>query len=454
MSKLFSLSTLLLATTAAISASASAADFKAPFDPALTAWGAEVSGNSEGTIPAYTGGVENPPQVDYATGIRPDPFKDDQVLFWIDADNMDQYADKLSPGVQGMLTQYPTFRIAVYPTRRSVSYPDHVIENSIKNVSRCSIDENGYELDVSQGCHGGIPFPVPKNGTEVLWNKKAAYMGGGRVMRTTSYYVKPNGEVVQPNSMLAYEDSGLYDPSKDIPTREWAIRTEYSAPTRVAGQATLIFDGLDGTRRSWSYQPATRRTRLAPDLAGDTPIAAQGGAQLYDMMNMFGGSLEGWNWKLVGKQEMYIPYNIYSTMNGESENCKPDTGLFQPFHVNPECVRWELHRVWHVQATIKEGKRHILQKRDFFFDEDSWIGGVQDTYDRDGQLYQVEWAPLWPDYVKHAPITASSFSVFDLRSRLYVFPMASKSWSMDAPLPPNRLNSDSLSNFILREGGY
>ncbi|MBK1710923.1 DUF1329 domain-containing protein, partial [Marichromatium gracile] len=194
-------------------------------------------------------------------------------------------------------------------------------------------------------------------------------------------------------------------------------------------------------------------TRLAPDLAADTPIAAQGGAQLYDQLNMFSGTLERWDWKLLGKQEMYIPYNIYSLMNPTSDKCGPK-GLFMPNHPNPECVRWELHRVWHVQATLKEGKRHILKKRDFFFDEDSWIGGIQDTYDHNDKLYQVLWAPLWPDYIKKVTIGGSSFPTFDLSTRLYVFPLVSQSWSMDKPLSSSQFNSDTLTNFILRPGGY
>lgn len=443
---------LLLA--GAIAASSShAANYQAPFDPKLTAWGAEMAGNAAGTIPPYTGGVENPPKVDYATGIRPDPFKDDKVLFWIDAKNMTEYADKLSPGTQEMLRKYPTFRIAVYPTRRSVSYPDSVLDNSVKNIGRCAIAADGMTLDVSKGCHGGFPFPIPKNGVEAMWNKKAAYMGAARVMKTASYYVKPSGEVVITNQMFIYEEGGLYDPDKPIPTHEWGLRSEYSGPARIAGQATMIVDGLDGQRKSWSYQPATRRTRLAPDLAADTPIAAQGGAQLYDQLNMFSGTLERWDWKLLGKQEMYIPYNIYSLMNPTSDKCGPK-GLFMPNHPNPECVRWELHRVWHVQATLKEGKRHILKKRDFFFDEDSWIGGIQDTYDHNDKLYQVLWAPLWPDYIKKVTIGGSSFPTFDLSTRLYVFPLVSQSWSMDKPLSSSQFNSDTLTNFILRPGGY
>ena len=166
MSRMHLLGVAVPAARAAVGATVEASSFQAPFNPKLTAWGAENAGNADGTIPPYTGGVENPPTVYYATGIRPDPFRDDKVLFWIDGKNLAGYADKLSPGMQEMLRKYPTFRIAVYPTRRSVSSPDHVVQSTAENDSRCRIEDDGMTLDVSNGCRGGFPFPVPRNGVE------------------------------------------------------------------------------------------------------------------------------------------------------------------------------------------------------------------------------------------------------------------------------------------------
>jgi hypothetical protein len=442
--------TLAALTLANVAAAAPSADEVKQLGSSLTPWGAEKDGNKDGSIPAYTGGVSNPPKVDYKTGVLPDPFASDKVLFWIDAKNMEKYADKLSPGTQEMLKKYPTFRIAVYPTRRSVSFPQHVIDNTVKNATRCSLKDEGETLDVSQGCKGGFPFPIPKTGQEVMWNHAANYMGAARVKYLESNIVKPSGEVVNVNKMYAYEDNQLYDPDTKVPVRHWGIRTEYSGPTRLVGQSTLIFDMLDkNTRKSWSYQPSTRRVRVAPDFAADTPIAAQGGAQVYDEINMFSGSTDRWDLKLVGKKEMYIPYNVYAL--GASPECSAGGGLYKPYHVNPECVRWELHRVWHVQGTLKEGKRHVYGKRDFFLDEDSWFAGIQDTYDLSGKPYHVVWAPIKPDYVKHAPSPSVDIPSFDLSSGTYVFPVTMKAWSLDKPLPAAQLSSESLPNFVLKD---
>lgn len=414
----------------------------------LTPWGAEAAASKDGVIPAYTGGVTSPPKLDYSTGVLPDPYANDQVLYWIDAKNMDKYADKLSAGTREMLKKYPTFRIAVYPTRRSASFPQHVLDNTMKNTTRCGLADEGDTLDVSKGCRGGFPFPIPKTGYEVMWNRAMGYGGGGRFGETTSVLVKPSGEVVLLNKLNKYEDNQFYDASVAVPERHWGIRTEYVAPTRLVGQANLIFDSLKGNvRRAWSYQPSTRRTRLAPDMAADTPISSQAGTQVFDELNMFSGKMDRFDMKLVGKQEMYIPYNVYKI---GSKGCANDDGFLTALHAKPECVRWELHRVWHVRGTLKEGKRHVYSKRDFYFDEDTWYGGIQDTYDLSGKIYRVLWAPMRPDYVKHAPNSNIEIASFDLSTGMYVFPTGLRTWSLDKPLPAAQLSSDSLATHVLK----
>jgi hypothetical protein len=212
----------------------------------------------------------------------------------------------------------------------------------------------------------------------------------------------------------------------------------------------LIFDTLDkNIRKSWSYQPSTKRVRLAPDLAADTPVSQQGGAQSYDDINLFSGAMDRYDWKLIGKQEMYIPYNVYKMY--ASKECSNNPHFFMPNHLNPDCVRWELHRVWHVQATLKAGKRHVYGKRDFYFDEDSWAGGIADNADLNGKPYRVLWVGLRPDYVKHAPATAFDYPAFDLSSGVYVVPIGVRTWSLDKPLPAGSLTPESLPNFVLRE---
>lgn len=438
-----------LATIAAM-ATPSADEIK-QLGTTLTPWGAVKDGNKEGTIPEWTG-VKNPPKVDYSKGVLPDPFPNDKVLFTIDGKNVDKYAGKLSDGQIQMLKRYPTFRLDVYPTRRSVTYPQALLDHTVKNATRCSLQ--GETLDTSKDCRGGFPFPIPKTAEEVMWNMKLAYMGPARISLSNSYYVKPSGEVVLTSGLYEYQDNKLYDPDlkhgKDA-ERHWGIKTEYLVPSRVAGQATIMFDALDNKRRAWSYQPSTRRVRLAPDLAGDTPIAATGGAIVYDEMNMFNGPLERWDWKLLGKTEMYIPYNNYKVFEGSSA-CAPEAAkLFMPNHPNPECYRVELHRVWHVQATLKADRRHVFSKRDFYLDEDTWWAGIQDTYDKNGKIFHHTWLPVRPDYVKNAPFAINWYPSFDMVSGSYYHAFVPKGWALDKPLPAQSLTSESMSTFILKD---
>lgn len=416
----------------------------------LTAWGAEKAGNKEGTIPEYTGGVTNPPKdVDWKSGTLPDPYADDKVLFWIDAKNVDQYADKLSPGVQAMIKKWPaTMRVAVYPSRRSASYPQDVQDNSVKNATRCSLNDGGDTLDVSKGCRGGFAFPIPKDGYEAMWNHATFYMGAARLRDSLSYMVKPSGESVMVNHGWMYEDNQLYDKKTPTPWRHWSIKSEYLGPTRLVGNANYYNDLLNNERKAWSYSSATKRTRLAPDLAADTPIAPTGGTMLYDQVNLFSGSLERFDWKLVGKKEMYIPYNNYNLVHKPSKECTPEGGLFTPNHPNPACIRFELHRVWHVEATLKQGKRHVFSKRDYYFDEDTWIGGLGEGFDHNGKLYIVQWTTFRPDYVKHAPLSNGDHANFDLNSGAYHFPIGVRAWVYDEPL--RTLTSNNLDVFQLK----
>ena len=442
--------TLVALAVAGVAAAAPTADEAKQLGTTLTPWGAEKAGNKEGTIPEYTGGVKNPPKYDYKTGILRDPFPDDKPLFRIDAKNMDKYADKLTPGVQVMLKKYPDMFVDVYPTRRSVSYPQDVLDNSAKNATRCSLSADGNTLDISKGCRFGLPFPIPKTGPEAVWNLINAYWGPARLRQFSGLLVKPNGEIVLTSTVFNYEDNQLYDKAIPNPWLHWQMKSEYLAPTRNVGNANLIQDTLKNQeRRAWAYSTASRRTRLAPDYAADMLIATSGGSQTYDQINLFVGTLERFDWKLVGKKEMYIPYNNYRLQDSPPKECTPNGGLLQPNHFNSKCIRFELHRVWHVQATLKQGKHHIFSKRDFYLDEDSWQGGIAECNDLNGKPYIAQWTLLNPDYVKHAPLSSSVYPNFDLNSGVYLHSAILKAWALDEPY--RNFTADNVPSFVFTD---
>ena len=120
--------------------------------------------------------------------------------------------------------------------------------------------------------------------------------------------------------------------------------------------------------------------KLAPDISYDTPNPGTAGAATYDDTWMFNGAMDRFDFKLVGKKEMLVPYNTYRlTISQEAAD------VTTPNYLNPDLVRWELHRVWVVEATLKPGKRHIYAKRTFYLDEDSWTALAADQYDAGGR---------------------------------------------------------------------
>lgn len=359
----------------------------------LLPWGAEKAGNKDGTIPAYTGPIKPPASFDPKNPkVRPDPFADEKVLFSIDAKNMDKYAGKLAEGTKAMMKKYPGYRIDVYPTHRTVNYPKFYLDNSVKNATACKTINDGLQLE---GCYAGIPFPVPKTGNEVMWNRLFKYDGYALMSEgMTGTVVDTQGNNTTTGIATMYIQYPIFDPKRTTPISAdepyEKIRVDYHDPARKAGEKLVVHDSVDMVnvgRRAWSYLPGQRRVKLSPDIAYDTPSPTGGGAGTVDEAAVFYGALDRYNFKLVGKKEMYIPYNTYKAR--DPKQCANAVAFKTKNFMNPDCVRWELHRVWVVEAILKDGKRHVYPKRTIYWDEDMPGIGIAEGYDSAGQIYRV-----------------------------------------------------------------
>ena len=212
----------------------------------------------------------------------------------------------------------------------------------------------------------------------------------------------------------------IFDPKKSGPISAsdpyWLVKLNYVGPARRNGEALLWIDAvnpLKQPRRAWQYLPGQRRVKLAPDLAYDTPNPGAAGAGTYDDVSVFNGAIDRYDWKLVGKKEMYVPYSSYRLTYH-----KTSADVTKPNHLNPDFVRWELHRVWVVEATLKADKRHIYSKRVFYLDEDSWTALASDQYDARGQLYRSSFAYPSYSYDAQAPF-GDTFAIYDFSSGVY-----------------------------------
>jgi len=354
----------------------------------LTPTGAERAGNKEGTIPEWSGGLTAPPPTfQKGSNKRPNPFEDEKPRLVITGKDLAAHADKLTEGTKELLKRHPTMRLDVYPTHRPVYFPARVVENTVKNAAGAKIIDDGLG---TENVLPGFPFPIPKSGNEAMWNHLLNYRGLGFTAKFDTWNVDSSGRPTLATTGEASYAWPMFDPKKSGYMKEtdpfWYVKFQYLAPARRNGEGMLIWDSanpLKQGRRAWLYLPGQRRVRLAPDIAYDTPNPASAGASTYDDASIFNGAMDRFDFKLVGKKEMYVPYSNYKltylTKSADATAAR---------HLNPDVVRWELHRVWVVEATLKPGKRHIYGKRVFYLDEDLWLAVASDEYDGRGQLYR------------------------------------------------------------------
>ena len=297
-------------TNLAVAASASAEIQE--LGKTLTPWGAEVAGNKEGTIPAYTGGLTTPPSTyKPGSGRYPDPYQDEKPLFTIDSKNMDKYAEKLAEGVKVLMKKWPGYRVDVYPTHRSAAFPKFYADNSILNASRSKLVASGNGVD---GAYGGMPFPIPKSGLEAVWNHFLRYQPMAWSSWQPTYLADATGKVTLIHTDVGYYENPYFDPAKsklDGYTVQKFIAS-VAEPAMVSGEINLgwysnNYDQQE--QRVWTYQPGQRRVRLAPEFKYDTPSSSYSGAILWDEAFMYSGAPDRYDFKLIGKQEMYVPYN-------------------------------------------------------------------------------------------------------------------------------------------------
>jgi hypothetical protein len=355
----------------------------------LTPLGAERAGNKDGTIPAWTGGYTTPIPGDTPGGRRGDPFKNEKPLFSITAKNVDQYADKLADGTKALLKKYPDqYRVDVYPTHRTAAAPQWVYDNTFKNATRGKM--NGY---IPEGVYGGIPFPIPKTGAEVMWNHLLRWRGTSWQWTGTQYQLTADGRAIMTTDGTAdvqmpyYFQDGSLESFAKAP-EYWMIRLVNSGPPIRAGEAIVGRLNIDASKdQAWVYLTGQRRVRKLPNPCCDTPTPATAGLMSFDEIETFTGRLDRFDWKLVGKKELYIPYN-----NNKFLQPKTDAEVIGAHFPNPDYVRWELHRVWVVDATLRKGQRHQAPRSRYYCDEDTWLCVIADRWDAKGQLWKTVWS--------------------------------------------------------------
>ena len=367
--------------------SAVSADEAAHLKNSLTPLGGDMAANKDGSIPAWSGGKALSASSEKIGDIPVKLFADEKAQIKITAQNMGAYTDKLSEGTQALLRKYPeSFRLDVYPTHRTAAAPQYVYDNTMKNATQCQVKDKGMSL---QGCYGGVPFPIPKSGVEAIWNHLLRVENEAtEVSSFKNIILTSDGS----RAMATMNDQSNQYPYyyKDGSAEKWSgeyflQRFSTIAPPFKAGESLVFRDSINVSqaRQAWQYLVGQRRVRRAPTVAYDTPDFVASGANYFDEVMGLMGHVDRYDWKLVGKREMYVPYNTNEVVTASLDQA------YGKHHLNPDKVRWELHRVWEVEATVAAGKRHAVPKRRYYLDEDSWMVLLMDGYDSEGKLWRT-----------------------------------------------------------------
>lgn len=360
----------------------------------LSPMGAEMAPNADGSIPPWAGSMRGLPQgLSYkGTGSAyPNPYAAEPPLFTITAKNMKQYQERLSVGQIAMFKRYPdTFKMHIYPSHRDGRFSS-LIERRTRWNATNTVLSNG--VDGLSNFTGGAPFPLPANGAEVMHNARIIHPHGSMdgVLDDVAVYSNNTRSMRRQHLIsdfpFASVSNDVGHTEKKIGKNAAYIHVNVIQPRRSKGQMTMVHEAVDhvhNARRSWVYLPGSRRVRRAPTVGYDTPDGPGGMVTVDDSLG-FNGAMDRYNWTLIGKKEVYIPYHSYHFDTPAVSYKK----LLWPRHANPKYMRYELHRVWVVEANLKRKARHIYSKRRFYIDEDSWQFALLESYDGNGDLWRV-----------------------------------------------------------------
>lgn len=385
----------------------------------LTPIGAEKAASEDGKIPAWDGGITEAPANYNDKKNHISPFPDDKPLFTITTDNVSEHEKFLTPGQKALFKTYPdTFKMPVYQSRRTAAYPQEIYDWTKKNATNVKLTNNGNGFT---GTVAGYPFPIPGSGIEVMWNHIMRYYGPEGVVRfANSAITQPNGDYELGRAKqwvkFYYNNPEKYKTEKDLENRSINLVVKVLEPPQDAGTGYLVhvpIDRITEPARAWVFEPSINRVKVFENVGYDGSFAD--GLMTHDQLTQFNGPFDRYTFKLVGKTAIYMPYNSYAIHSSEVKY----NDIVTKSHPNTALTRYELHRAWVVEATVREGESHIYQRRTFYIDEDSWNIVAQDIYDKQGKFWRYGESHMLNFY--DAPTTLPTVEAhYDVQSGRYV----------------------------------
>ncbi|ARU55900.1 hypothetical protein OLMES_1826 [Oleiphilus messinensis] len=347
-----------------------------------TPLGAEWQGNADGSIPAWLGDRDK--VLNTAASLV-----SEEPLFIIDGTNFQSHAAKLSDGQKALFTRYPdTYRLPIYASHRTHIAPNWLYEATAKNKDSARLVDGSVSIT---GVWPGVPFPNPEHGVEVVWNHLLHWRGISAKLNFFEAVVLGKGQASMVYSEIRYA-MPYYLPGRPIMDDEGDLlyyMTFTKEPARLAGGGLLVHDSMNADknpRKAWVYLAEQKRVKRLPSFQFDEPLFNSDNIRTVDEVDLYNGSPKLYDWKIVGKREIYVPYNSRKL---ETVIYNDPESVFGEHHLEVAGQRYELHRVWIVEGVLKAGNRHIYPKRTLYMDEDSWIVLLADMYDSRGELWRT-----------------------------------------------------------------
>lgn len=410
----------------------------------LTPLGGERAGNAAGSIPSWQGGLAQPP-ANYRPGMHhPDPYAADAPLYRVDGRNLDEHRAQLPAGLQALLEHNPGYSLRVYPTRRSAAAPQRIYDATRFNARNAELISGGNGV---AGVAAGIPFPLPQDGQQAIWNHIMRYRGEQISMHTNQAAVLANGAYnllkLERDIYFRYGREGVTP--QDLDNTLFYYKYRVVAPAKLSGSALVVQETLDqvlAIRKAWRFNRGERRVRRLPMLAYDSLQPDTNGLATADVVDAYNGAPDRYQWQLLGKQEMLVPYNSYAV----HQQGIPYEQILQRNTLNPELLRYELHRVWVVEAELRKGFSHPYGKRRFYLDEDSWQILAVDLYDKSGALSGLQ--ESHPISYYEVPMFGSTLeTLYDFKGGRYFVDGLDNNepmYDFNAPLSPRDFTPQAL----------
>lgn len=355
----------------------------------LTPLGGERAGNEDGTVPEWRGGLTAPPPCNGAQARYCDPNAGEKPYVTITAGTREEWRDYLSAGHIALLEGHrKTYRMELYRSQRTFANPGAVYDAAYQNAIKATLSPTGNAV---RDASIAVPFPMPKNGSEIIWNHKLRWRGTGYRRGVTQASVTPSGEAhlvsFREDADFPYARGGE---DEDGIAQQWLWVV--LQPERLHGFLMLVKESLDQEatpQQAWLQQQREdepRRMRRGKTFGFDGPAMLSDDLRFDDQLDSYFGSPERYTWRIVAKREMVVPYNSYALHGGR----RTLRSLIRPAHMDPTLARYELHRVWVVEAILKPKDLHRHKRRTFYFDEDSWQILMVDLYDQSDRLWRFQ----------------------------------------------------------------